>query len=99
MIFVYLFMGLVGAAAAIFAIQNLDPVVVRFLVWRVEGMPLALVMLLSVFIGIVFASTSGFAQQWRLRFRLRQLENQVAQLTAAQVQHAPPPRPADSTPR
>ena len=31
MVFVYVFMALVGAAAALFAIQNLDPVVVRFL--------------------------------------------------------------------
>ena len=98
MILVYLFMGLVGAAAAIFAIQNLAPVEVRFLVWRVEGMPLALVILLSAFIGVVFASTSGFAQQWRLRFRLRQLEKQVAQLTAAQAQHAASPPRVDTTP-
>jgi uncharacterized integral membrane protein len=86
MVFVYVLMALVGAAAAIFAIQNLDPVVIRFLVWRIEGMPVALVILLSAFIGIVFASLSGFAQQWRLRSRLRQLENQVAQLSAAEVQ-------------
>ena len=91
MILVYLFMGLVGAAAAIFAIQNLAPVEVRFLVWRVEGMPVALVILLSAFIGVVFAGLSGFAQQWRLRSRLRQLESQVAQLIAAQ--------PTPSTPR
>jgi uncharacterized integral membrane protein len=86
MLFVYVLMALVGAAAAIFAIQNLDPVVIRFLVWRVEGMPVALVILLSAFIGIVFAALSGFAQQWRLRSRLRQLETQVAQLSAAEVQ-------------
>jgi uncharacterized integral membrane protein len=94
MLFVYVFMALVGASAALFAIQNLDPVVVRFLVWRVEGMPLALVILLSAFIGIVFASTSGFAQQWKLRSRLRQLENQVAQLAdtkrSAQKPDSPP---------
>lgn len=84
MLFVYVLMALVGAAAAVFAIQNLDPVVIRFLVWRVEGMPLALVILVSAFVGVVFASLSGFAQQWRLRSRLRQLENQVAQLADTQ---------------
>jgi len=46
----------------------------------------ALVILLSAFIGIVFAALSGFAQQWRLRSRLRQLESQVAQLSAAEAQ-------------
>jgi uncharacterized integral membrane protein len=93
MVFVYVFMALVGAAAALFAIQNLDLVVVRFLVWRVEGMPLALVILLSAFIGIVFAATSGFARELKLRFRLRQLEHQVAQLKATESQRpAPAPR-------
>ena len=95
MLFVYVFMALVGAAEALFAVQNLDPVVVRFLVWRVEGMPLALVILLSAFMGIVFASTSGFAQQWKLRMRLRQLENQVAQLADTQRSG----QRADSPPR
>jgi len=86
MVFVYVLMALVGAAAAIFAIQNLDPVVIRFLGWRVEGMPVALVILLSAFIGAVFAALSGFAREWRLRSRLRQVEAQVAQLTAAEAQ-------------
>jgi uncharacterized integral membrane protein len=86
MVFVYVLMALVGAAAAIFAIQNLDPVVIRFLGWRVEGMPVALVILLSAFIGAVFAALSGFAREWRLRSRLRQVEAQVAQLTAAETQ-------------
>jgi uncharacterized integral membrane protein len=96
MVFVYVLMALVGASAAIFAIQNLDPVVIRFLGWRVEGMPVALVILLSAFIGVVFAALSGFAQQWRLRTRVRQLENQVAQLSAAEVQRGAPRPTGDS---
>jgi len=96
MVFVYVLMALVGASAAIFAIQNLDPVVIRFLGWRVEGMPVALVILLSAFIGVVFAALSGFAQQWRLRSRVRQLENQVAQLSAAEVQRGVPRPTGDS---
>jgi uncharacterized integral membrane protein len=96
MVFVYVLMALVGASAALFAIQNLDPVVIRFLGWRVEGMPVALVILLSAFIGVVFAALSGFAQQWRLRSRVRQLENQVAQLSAAEVQRGAPRPTGDS---
>ena len=96
MVFVYVLMALVGASAAIFAIQNLDPVVIRFLGWRVEGMPVALVILLSAFIGVVFAALSGFAQQWRLRSRVRQLENQVAQHSAAEVQRGAPQPTGDS---
>jgi uncharacterized integral membrane protein len=83
-ILIYLLMALVGSAATLFAAQNIDPVVIRFLVWRIEGMPLALVILLSLLVGVIFASLTGAVRHWRLRSRVRQLENQVAQLTAAQ---------------
>ena len=90
MIAIYLLMALIGSVATLFAAQNIDPVVIRFLVWRIEGMPLALVILLSLLVGVVFASLSGAVRHWRLRSRVRQLENQVAQLTAPR----PPQDPA-----
>ena len=49
---------MVGASAAVFALQNVDPVVIRFLGWRIEGAPLALVIMVSVLAGIVL--TAGF---------------------------------------
>jgi len=82
MIVIYLLMALVGALMTVFAAQNIDPVVIRFVTWRIDGMPLALVILLSLLIGVVFASLSGAVRVWKLRYRVRQLENQVAQLTA-----------------
>jgi uncharacterized integral membrane protein len=74
----YLLMALVGAACAVFALQNMDPVVIRFLGWRAEGMPLAFVILLSVLGGLVFASCVGLLRHWKLRSRIRQLEAQLA---------------------
>lgn len=91
MIVIYLLMALVGSVATLFAAQNIDPVVIRFLVWRIEGMPLALVILLSLLVGVIFASLSGAVRHWRLRSRIRQLENQVAQLTAARSPQDPTP--------
>jgi len=90
-IVIYLLMALVGSVATLFAAQNIDPVVIRFLVWRIEGMPLALVILLSLLVGVIFASLSGAVRHWRLRSRIRQLENQVAQLTAAHPPQDPSP--------
>ena len=87
MIIVYLLMALVGSAVTLFAAQNIDPVVIRFLLWRVEGIPLALVILVSLLVGIVFASLSGAVKVWKLRSRIRQLEAQVA---AAQAANSPP---------
>jgi len=80
---VYLLMAVVGAAVAIFALQNVDPVVIRFLGWRAEGAPLAMVIILSLLAGIVFTALVGFIQQWKLRSRIRQLENRLAQFPAS----------------
>jgi len=83
----YLLMALVGALCAVFALQNMQQTVVKFLLWRVEG-PLALIILISVLGGLVFASCVGLLRNWKLRSRIRQLE---AQLTA-QERPAPPTR-------
>ncbi len=92
MIIIYLLMALLGSAATIFALQNREPVEISFLAWSVQGMPLALVILLSLLLGVVFASLSGLVKILKLRYRVRQLETQVAQLIAAQT-------PPSSTPR
>lgn len=84
----YLVMALIGAACAIFALQNMDPVVIRFIGWRAEGVPLALVILLSVLGGLIFASCVGLLRHWKLRSRIRQLE---AQLAAGERPVAPNP--------
>lgn len=94
MVIVYLIMILVGAAAAIFAIQNIDPVVIRFLVWRIDGMPLALVILLSAFAGLVFAAMVAMVQQIRLHSRIRALERQHPPSVPSAPPPTPPPPPA-----
>jgi len=92
MAIIYFLMALVGAAAAVFALQNVDPVVIRFLGWRIEGAPLAMVIMVSVLAGIVLTALIGLIQQWKLRSRVRQLEQRLA--------HAAAPRdPGPTTPR
>jgi uncharacterized integral membrane protein len=86
----YILLVLVGAACAVFALQNMDPVVIRFVTWRVEGMPLGFVILLSALGGLIFASCLGLLRHWKLRSRVRQLETQLA---AAGRPTAPPPPP------
>jgi len=89
MVIVYILMVLVGAAGAIFALQNIDPVVIRFLFWRIEGAPLAMVIILSIAIGVVLASLVGIVQQLKLRSRIRKLEHSLAQATAAAERQQP----------
>jgi uncharacterized integral membrane protein len=88
MIVIYLLMALLGSAATIFALQNSGTVDISFLAWSMTGMPVALVILLSLLLGVVFASLSGVMKILKLKYRVRQLETQVAQLIAAQT---PPP--------
>ncbi|MDP9143903.1 MAG: lipopolysaccharide assembly protein LapA domain-containing protein [Actinomycetota bacterium] len=88
MIIIYLLMALLGSMATIFALQNSGTVDISFLSWSVKGMPVALVILLSLLLGIVFASLTGVMKILKLKYRVRQLEAQVSQLIAAQT---PPP--------
>lgn len=89
MIFVYLLVAILGAAAMTFAVQNLDPVAVTFLGSQTVSLPLSLLLMLSVFVGIVFASVSGFAREIELKLKVRQLEKRIVELSA----------PVDRTPR
>jgi uncharacterized integral membrane protein len=60
---------------AVFALQNTDRVTVRFLLWQVEQMPLAAVVLLALGAGLGIAGLPLGFQRWRLRSRVRQLES------------------------
>ena len=91
MILVYLLVALLGAAGAVFALQNIDPVVIRFLGWRIEGAPLALVLMLSMLMGIVLTALVGIVQQWKLRSRIRQLQHRLAQASAPSTEPSPTP--------
>jgi uncharacterized integral membrane protein len=93
MVFLYALVGVIGAAALVFAVQNTEPVTLSFLNWRTVGMPVSFVILVSVFVGMLFASVSGFARQIELKLKIRRLETRIAQLSA------PAAAPASQLPR
>jgi len=82
MLFLYVVIGILGAATLLFTVQNPDPVVVRFLDWQTGSFPLSFVILLAVFLGLVVASISAFAHQIHLERKIRQLRHQVSDLIA-----------------
>jgi uncharacterized integral membrane protein len=82
MLFLYVVIGILGAATLVFTVQNPDPVVVRFLDWQTGIFPLSFVILLAVFLGLLVASISAFAQQIHLERKIRKLRHQVSALMA-----------------
>src|SRR5262249_6334575 len=79
----YLIVALVAAGVAVFALQNGEPTPVHFILWTVEGFPLAGLILLALACGIVLAGVPLLIQRWRLRGRLLAAERRVAELDAA----------------
>ncbi|MFQ5829246.1 MAG: lipopolysaccharide assembly protein LapA domain-containing protein [Candidatus Methylomirabilia bacterium] len=76
---VYFIVAAAASVVAIFALQNADPVTVRFLAWQVEGVPLAAAILASGALAAVAASLVGLVQRWKLRAHIRQLESRLKQ--------------------
>ena len=73
MILAYSLIALVGGAASVFGLQNLDPVAVRFLVWHDDAMPLALVLILGLAAGAFLATLMGLVRAVRQDARARRL--------------------------
>jgi len=82
MVFVYVLVAIVGAAAMAFAVQNPDPVSISFLGAQTASLPLSLLLLLAVFVGVVFAAVSGFAREIELKRKIRKLEKRIVELSA-----------------
>ena len=64
-------------AVAVFALQNADRVTISFLAWKIEGAPLAAVILVSGAVGALLVSLVGSLQRWKLRSQIRQLESRL----------------------
>ena len=99
MAFGYLIVAIIAAVVAVFALQNGEPTAVRFIVWTIEGVPLAGLILISLASGLVIAGVPLMIQRWRLRARLRASERRVAELEAARPSGPAPAREAPRDPR
>jgi uncharacterized integral membrane protein len=71
----YLVVAVVAVVVAVFAMQNTTSVTVRFLVWQIEELPLAAVILAALATGIVIVGVPLGVARWRLKSRLRALES------------------------
>ncbi len=67
----YIVVAIVAVAVAIFAMQNTTTVAVKFVVWQIEEVPVAAVVLASLAAGVIIVGLPLWFKVWRLRSRLR----------------------------
>ena len=79
----YVIVTLLAAAVAVFALQNSAQTRVRFLVWTLDGLPVAAVALASLAIGLVVAGVPLWLRSWRWRSQARAAEARAAMLDKA----------------
>jgi uncharacterized integral membrane protein len=97
--FGYAIVAVIAAAVAVFALQNSDPARVRFIVWSIDAVPVAALVLLSLMAGLIVAGVPLWLQRWRLRARIRTLQQRVAQLESAAAMLPPAGAPRPQPPR
>ena len=79
----YIVVGLLSATVAVFALQNNQPMSLRFINWTIDGVPLAGAILGALAVGLILAAVPLQVAQWRWKRRARALETKVATLEAA----------------
>src|SRR5262249_37772060 len=89
----YLLVALLAAAVAVFALQNGAPTTVRFFVWSLDGIPLAVLILRALGGGLVIAGVPRTFQRGRARSRARGLEARSRTLEARRDPRRAPPQP------
>lgn len=102
MVFGYLVVALLSAAATIFALQNVQPATVRFLFWSIDNVPLAGAILVSLAAGVVLAGVPMSIERWRWQSRAKALQTRVEILENALGDRAAAPlnqRPAGAAVR
>jgi uncharacterized integral membrane protein len=83
MALVFLLVAILAAAVAVFALQNSAQTSVRFLVWTLDGLPVAAIALVSLGIGLVVAGVPLWFRCWRWSARARSAEARAASLDKA----------------
>jgi len=91
MAYKYLLVAIVAAVITVFALQNGAPTSIRFLLWKLETVPLATLILVALAAGVVLVGSPLVIDRWRLRARVRELEARAASAEAPLLQRTPPP--------
>lgn len=79
----YVVVAVVAVLVTVFALQNTDPAIVRFLAWRVETVPLAILVLAALGAGLLIAGLPLAIRLGVWRSRARSYESRAGMLQSA----------------
>ena len=69
-----------GVAMTIFALQNAIQVPVKFLWMKFNDVPLALILVISVLVGLSITAVFSFIDKQKLKSKIRRLQNRIVEL-------------------
>jgi uncharacterized integral membrane protein len=69
-----------GVAMTIFALQNSVKVEIKFLWMKFEDVPLALILVISILVGVLITAVFAFIDKQRLRSKIRRLIAKIKKL-------------------
>ena len=71
---------LVAMVLILVTVQNPNPVTLQFLSWDAEGIPLIVVILISLMAGIIMSSILSLLKQAKLKDKIRGLQREIEEL-------------------
>ena len=71
---------LVAMVLILVTVQNPNPVTLQFLSWDAEGIPLIVVILISLSAGIIMSSILSLLKQAKLKDKIRSLQREIEDL-------------------
>jgi uncharacterized integral membrane protein len=71
---------LVALVLILVTVQNPNPVTLQFLSWDAEGVPLIIVILISLMAGIIMSSILSLVKQAKLKDKIRSLQREIEEL-------------------
>ena len=71
---------LVALVLILLTVQNPNPVTLQFLSWDAQGVPLIVVILISLMAGIIMSSVLSLIKQAKLKEKIRRLQRDLEDL-------------------
>ena len=89
----YVVVAVLAVIITVFALQNTDPATVRFLIWRLEAVPVAGLVLASLIVGLLIAGVPLLIRVGIWRSRARSLESRANTAAGDRPSPRTPPQP------